>query len=213
MGKPQLFGTPLSHFTRKIRVLLLELDVAFDFVRTTSVLATTAAAYGDNPLMRVPTLLLGAETVIDSDHIARYLIARYDPSDRLGVTSDLAGDLNRLAVVSGIMDNEVSLILAKRAGLVDVDGVAYFRKLQAAIEAGLAWLDRHTAPEEGDFDYRDVATICMWQHLAHYGMVRSLESYERIGARVARFAGRPSVAGTTPAISLAEATAAGWKPT
>src|SRR6185295_1367427 len=77
MTKPRLHGTPLSHFTRKIRILFAELGVEFDFVRAPSVLAGEAAAYGDNPLMRVPTLVHGDDTVIESDHIARYLVARF----------------------------------------------------------------------------------------------------------------------------------------
>jgi glutathione S-transferase len=212
MEKLRLHGTPLSHFTRKIRVLLSELGVAFDFVRAPSVLATSPATYGDNPLMRVPTLEHGGETVFDSDHIARYVVAAFDPEDRLGVRSDDPRDLNRLAVVHGIMANEVVLILAKRGGLADLEGVAYFRKLGAAIEGGLAWLDGHTDPDEARFDYGDITTICMWQHLAHYALATPLDRYPRIAARVARFADRPSIAATTPEASLAEATAAGWKP-
>lgn len=212
MDRPQLYGTPLSHFTRKIRILLAEIGAGFDFVRIPGVLATSPATFGDNPLMRVPTLVLGSETVIESDHIARYLVKRYDPEDRLGVTSDGVEDMNRLAVVNGIMDNEVSLILAKRGGLGNVDEVTYFRKLKMAIEGGLDWLDRRTDPDGGAFDYRDVAVICMWQHLAHYELVPQLDRYQRILARVVRFSARPSVAGTTPEISLSEARAAGWTP-
>ena len=217
MEKLQLYGTPLSHFTRKIRILLAELGVAFDFVRTPGVLGTAPAAYGNNPLLRVPTLVDGGVTILESDHIARYLVGKCDPADRLGVRSERAEDLNRLAVVSGIMNDEVVLILAKRGGLADVDGVAYFTKLRTAIDGGLAWLDREGPPaQEGghgdaDFTYGDIATVCMWQHLRHYALVPDLDRHERLAARVARFAGRPSVAGTTPDVSLAEATAAGWK--
>jgi glutathione S-transferase len=66
----KLHGTPLSHFTRKIRILLDELDVPFEMVWAPGVLADGTAAFGDNPLMRVPTLVDGAVTVIDSEHIA-----------------------------------------------------------------------------------------------------------------------------------------------
>lgn len=204
----RLHGTPLSHFTRKIRVLLAELGVDFEFVRASSVLAQEGAAYGDNPLRRVPTLVDGEVTVIDSDHIARYLVAAHDPADRLGVRSERVEDLNRLAVANGVMDNEVVLILAQRTG-VDVGG-AYFQKLRGGIEGGLAWLDARVT-EDARFDWGDVAVVCMWQHLEHYRLV-SLEAYGRLAARVARFAGRASVVGTTPEASLAEATAAGWKP-
>lgn len=213
MDTPRLHGTPLSHFTRKIRVLLAELGVTHEFVRAPGVLATAAAAYGDNPLMRVPTLIHGAHMLIESDHIARYIVRTFDPADRLGVRSEGVAELNRLAVVNGIMDNEVVLILARRGGLADLEGVAYFRKLRTAIEQGLAWLDGHIDPEAPGFDYGDIATICMWQHLVHYALVPGLDGgYPRIAARVASFSGRPSVAGTTPAASLAEAEAAGWRP-
>jgi glutathione S-transferase len=56
----QLIGTPLSHFTRKIRVLLAELGVEFEFVRAPGVLAPATASYGGNPLLRVPTLVDGS---------------------------------------------------------------------------------------------------------------------------------------------------------
>lgn len=212
MEQPQLYGTPLSHFTRKIRILLAELGVAFDFVRAPSILTTSGASYGQNPLLRVPALVDGGATVIESDHVARYVVGKWDPADRFGVRSEHTEDLNRLAVVNGIMDNEVVLILAKRGGFADLESVAYFRKLATAIDAGLAWLDAHTDPDAAAFDYRDIATICLWQHVVHYEMVHGLDAYARIAARVARFAERPSIAGTTPAVSLAEAAAAGWKP-
>jgi glutathione S-transferase len=175
MDPPKLYGTPLSHFTRKIRILLLELGVSFDFVRLPNLLDTSATPYGDNPLMRVPTFVDGAVTVIESDHIARYVVGAYDPSDRLGVRRDDVRGMNVLAVVNGVMANEVVLILAKRGGLTDVEGVTYFRKLIAAIDAGLAWLDKNTDPDQASFDYRDISLICMWQHVAHYTITQNLE--------------------------------------
>ncbi len=207
----KLLGTPLSHFTRKPRILLAELGVDFDFVRTTSVLAPTADAYGENPLLRVPTLVDGDETLFESDHIARYVVGKYDAADRFAVCTKRPRDLNRLAITNGIMANEVVLILAKRGGLEDVDGVAYFRKLRAAIDSGLAWLDANVELD-GPFDYADMTLVCMWQHALHYQLVRT-DRYGRIAARVGKLAERPSVASTSPEVSLAEAKAAGWRPT
>ncbi len=209
----RLFGTPLSHFTRKVRIVLAELGVEFEYVRTSSVLAPTSAGYGDNPLLRIPTLVHGGETIIDSDHIARYLVARYDPADRLRVNSLEVESLNRLAVVTGIMNNEVVLLLAKRAGLADLEAVAYFRKLRSAIDGSLDWLERRLDPGATDFGYADVALVCMWQHLLHYGLVAEPERYATLTAVVNRAMERPSVATTTPARSLEDATAAGWKAT
>lgn len=208
----QLHGTPLSHFTRKVRILAAELDIEVDFVRAPGVLGTAAEGYGDNPMMRVPTLVHDGAVLIESDHIARYLVARFDPTDRLGVRSDDPQDLNRLAVANGIMSNEVVLILAKRAGLADLGSVAYFRKLRVAIDTGLAWLEARTDPAREGFDYGDIALVCMWQHVRHYDIAEGLDRYPHIAARAERLAGRPSVAATTPEASLADARAAGWSP-
>jgi glutathione S-transferase len=208
---PRLVGTPLSHFTRKIRILLTELGVVYEFDRSRSVLAPEAAAFGDNPLRRVPTLVVGDEYLVHSDHIARWVVSTYDPGDRFGVRSERPADLNRLAVINGIMDNEVVIILAKRAGGAAFDGGPYFAKLAAAIEESLAWLERAT-PEHDAFDYRDVALVCMWQHVVHYASAPALDRFPRTAARVDRFAARPSVASTAPEAALAEARAAGWTP-
>ena len=40
-----------------------------------------------------------------------------------------------------------------KAGMADVEGVAYFRKLAGAMESGLAWLDARTDPDDAAFDY------------------------------------------------------------
>jgi glutathione S-transferase len=212
MSNLRLVGTPLSHFTRKIRILLAEFEVPFEFDRSPGVLAPPGAAYGDHPLQRVPVLFHGPVTLIESDYIARYLVSQFDPADRFSVRSEHVADLNHLAVVNGIMNNEVVLILAKRAGLTQLEDVAYFRKLIGAIDSGLTWLDTNIDLDRDSFDYRDIASICLWQHLIHYRMAADPARYPRLAARVTRFGERPSVAGTTPEASLAEAAEAGWKP-
>lgn len=200
----QLIGTPLSHFARKVRIVLAELGVPFEFVRAPGVMATTPEAYGGNPLMRVPTLIDGDVTLFDSDHITRYVVRRHDGGDRLGVLDESVRALNRLALINGVMANEVVLILAQRGGL-EVDGVVYFQKLGTAIDLALGEIDRDVEVDAAGFDYRDVALVCMWQHLEHYRLRPDLARYARIAARVARLAERPSVASTTPEASLADA--------
>jgi glutathione S-transferase len=207
----QLHGTPLSHFTRKIRILLSELGVPFDFVRERTVLAATPQGYGGNPVLRVPLLVDGDTQVFDSEHIARYLVARHDPADRFGVTTLEPDALNRQAALGTIMANEVVIILAERGGLTEARKTTYFAKLLGAIESGLTWLDERTVPDAPGFDWRDITLVCMWQHLAYYKLV-PLETYPRLAARVARFATRPSIVESTPQRSLDDAAAAGWTP-
>jgi glutathione S-transferase len=210
MSRLELHGTPLSNFTRKVRILLSELGVQYKQVWTAGVLASSPEEFANNPLMRVPALLDGDKLVIDSDHIARYLVGIYDASDWFGVKSDEPMAMNRLAVANGIMANEVVLILAKRGGLEDIESVAYFKKLLAAIANGLGWLDKAIAMD-APMTWADVTLVCMWQHLQHYKLV-DLAPFARIAARVEQFAGRPSISSTTPEASLATARAAGWNP-
>lgn len=204
----QLYGTPLSHFTRKIRILLSELRVDYDFVRSPSVLSSAGAAYANNPLRRVPALVDGNASIYDSEHIARYIVNIHDPSDRLGVCSTRPDDLNRLAVANGVMDNEVTYLLTQRAG-GDVSG-AYFKKLAASANDGLAWLDANAA-SSSHFGWADIAAVCMWEHLEHT-KVFELGPHSRLASKVSGLAARPSVAATSREVTLAEAAAAGWKP-
>ncbi|HTL35474.1 MAG TPA: glutathione S-transferase family protein [Kofleriaceae bacterium] len=206
----KLHGTPLSHFTRKVRILLGELGVQYEMVWLSSVMERSPSAFADNPLMRVPTLVDGDRMLIESDHIARYLVGRYDASDWFGVKSDDPAAMNFLAVANGIMSNEVVIILAKRGGLA-IEGVVYFDKLKTAIAEGLAWLDR-TVKLDAPMTWGDITLVCMWQHLLHYKIVDGLDGFARIRERVGHFLARPAVAATTPEASFAEATAAGWKP-
>lgn len=206
MQKPTLLGTPLSHFTRKVRIVLHELDISFHFELVRNLLEADAARYGQNPLMRVPTLIDGDLWIIESDHIARHLVATRAPHDPLSVLTLTTADLNRLAVLNGIMAHEVTIILAARGGLTDVMAHTYFQKLTHAITSGLSWLDQNLDSERESFDYVDVVTICMWEHLVHYGIVPGLHGFPRIAERVARFSRRDSVAHTTPQASLEAAT-------
>lgn len=205
MQKPTLLGTPLSHFTRKVRIVLHELDILFEFELVRNLLELDAAGYGQNPLMRVPTLIDGDIRIIESDHIARHIITTRAPHDPLNVLAPSIADLNRLAVLNGIMGHEVTIILAARGGLSDAMRHTYFQKLEHAITSGLSWLDQELDPRREGFDYVDVVTVCMWEHLVHYGIVPGLQSFHRIAERVARFASRDSVARTAPEASFAVA--------
>jgi glutathione S-transferase len=193
----KLVGTPLSHFTRKVRIVLHELDLPFVFEPVTDLLSTQSERYR-NPLLRVPALIDGGQTLIESDHIVRHIVATRAPGDPLNVLSPDVDDLNRLAVLNGIMQHEVTLILAARGGLDEAMQHGYFLKLREAMSSALAWLDAGLEEERQSFDYVDVATVCMWQHLLHYGSVPALDRFARIARRVARFASRSSVARTAP---------------
>lgn len=208
----RLFGTPLSHFTRKVRILFEEIGAPYEMVFTKSVLAEGGEAYADNPLMRVPTLVDGDVSLFESEHIARYVVTRSDPNDRLRVRSEDPDDMNLLAVTSGIMADEVTVLLARRAESSPGEDFAYVKKRLRAMNAGLSWIDERVEGRGPDFDWRDVALVSLWQHLEHYALVADLARFSRFASRVARFANRASVVETAPARSLEVARSRGWTP-
>jgi len=152
-----------------------------------------------------------ARTIIESDHIARYVVARFDAADRLRVRSEDVDDMNRLAVMNGIHGERGRAASGKARRARGHRRRRVFSEVEERDRRGLQWLDAHVDVKREGFDYRDVVLVCMWQHLAHYGFV-PLEAYARVRARVDRFAPRASVSSTTPAQSVRDAEAAGWKP-
>ena len=192
----QLYMTPLSHFSRKVRVLLDLYALPYEAIDVGNVAGAEPGAFKDNPLMKVPVLVDGEAWILDSDHIARYLVRKADPSDRYGVCTEALFDLNARAVMNGVMSEEVKLILARRTG-VPVEAYAFFAKAVRSIEHGLRWPEAHAARFEADgLTYREIHLVCLWEHLAHYKIVPL--HYERLAEVVARVSRSAIVARSSP---------------
>lgn len=171
MSTLRLVYTPRSHFSRKVRLLADALGLRLELVDAGNVASGEAAAFGPNPLMKVPTLLADGRAVFDSDHIAAWLVRRHDPGDRYGVLTQDADALNARAVMNGVMALEVELILAERTGL----GTAHprFDKMRAGMRQGLDWLEANAAlfPDATQPGYLGFHLLAMWEHLAFYGLL------------------------------------------
>lgn len=196
-----LYLTPLSHFSRKVRIVLRELDLAYDESYVPNLLSADPADFGGNPILRVPVLRDGANWVVESDQIVRYVLEAYDRnSDRFAFVSMTTAQRNALSIVSAVMGADVELTLSKRSGLVDHAGALYFRRYREVIEHGLAWLERNGAMiwPHVEFSYLDIALLCMWDHLRYGRLLDETVPYPWIDARTSRHAARPSVAATAP---------------
>jgi glutathione S-transferase len=196
-----LYLTPLSHFSRKVRIVMRELDLACDESFVPNLLSADPADFGGNPILRVPVLRDGPHWVVESDQIVRYLLENYDRgNDRFAFVSMSTAQRNALSIVSAIMGADVELTLSKRSGLVDHAGALYFRRYREVIEHGLAWLERNGATvwPDMEFSYLDIALLCMWDHLRHGRLLDEAVSYPWIEARTSRYSARASVAATAP---------------
>ena len=196
-----LYLTPLSHFSRKVRIVLRELGLACDESYVPNLLSADPADFGGNPILRVPVLRDGASWVVESDQIVRYLLETYDHgSDRFAFFSMTTAQRNALSILSAVMGADVELILSKRSGLADRASWLYFARYRDVIEHGLAWIEGNAAMiwPAVEFSYLDIALLCMWDHLRHGKMLNETVSYPWIDARTLRHAARASVAATAP---------------
>lgn len=189
----RLHYTPRSHYSRKVRLLLAGWGHEIELVDAGNV--GEASAWGENPLMRVPTLVDGHTWVVDSDHIAAYLARRLDPADRFDVHTVDVDVLNARAVMNGVMAAEVEVVLARRSGL-DTAGSSRFDKHLEAIQRGLRWLDDHAVLFAGPPTYAGLHLVSLWDHVALYDLV-PLE-HPRLAERVEALSALPWVAASAP---------------
>ncbi|MDF2446664.1 MAG: glutathione S-transferase family protein [Moraxellaceae bacterium] len=193
----QLYHTPHSHFSRKVRILLEGLGIAVELVNAGDTARQEPSRFGHSPLLRVPVLRDGEDWVFDSDVISAHLVRTRDPADRFGVLRhDLPG-LNARSVMNGVMAAEVELILAARTGL-DTRGQPRFDKARQVIAAGLAWLEGQEALFAGEPDYLSFHLVCLWEHLHRYGHFPPL-ALPQLARHAARVGELPIVAATRAA--------------
>lgn len=195
----KLYFTPLSHFARKVRLVLDFYSVPYELLDVDNVAQTDVSRFGGNPLMSVPVLVDGDVWMIESDSIAQYLSLKHDPADQLGILTRDLSDLNVRAVLNGVMGNEVKWILAQRMS-VPVERYSYFSKSLKSIQHGLEWLEANASVFTTDaVTYRELHLVSAWDHLDYYGLV-PLSAYGKLGAVVERVSRETFVRRTAPQV-------------
>lgn len=195
----KLYCTPLSHFSRKVRLLLDFYSVPYEIKDIGQVTQNEIQKFGGNPLMTVPTLEDGDTWLIESDHIAQYLVSKVDANDQFKVFTRDLSDLNIRAILNGMMASEVKLILAKRTG-VPIEQYSYFDKSLNSIRQAMAWLEENAQKFSTDaITYRELHLVCAWDHLEYYEIL-PMNSYGRLGKIVDRVSDKKFVQQTRPQV-------------
>jgi glutathione S-transferase len=133
----KLIGTPSSPYTRKVRVVLAEKRIDYDFVNDAPSAATTQVPKY-NPLGKVPVLIIDDETaVFDSRVIVEYLdqaspVAKLIPED----TRPRAQVRRWEALADGCVD-AVAAIVAERRRPADLQSAEWMARQQAKVERAL----------------------------------------------------------------------------
>jgi glutathione S-transferase len=214
-GMPiKLYGHDTSPYVRRIRVLLAEKGL--DFTRDAdSWMTPTAEVLRINPILRVPALVDGEQSLFDSKLIATYLYDRY-PQAMAASTSGMPpfqttlyhpdqryDDENILHFIDAALDSAINVFVLELDG-VTADRAAYLGRQGERIRRCMSWLEERLGDRatfhEGRFAFIDVALTCALDWFTfrkrypvqeHPGLVRFLDAHRA----------RPTLAATHPSLA------------
>ncbi len=191
-----LVGRHSSHYTRIVSIYATELAVECAFQPVLDIGSTDAHVFGENPLLRVPSLTTPEGTWFGSLNACRELARRSTagvpliwPEDHATPLGANAQEITTDAMVSGVV-----IVTGRLCALADdaPSLVKPFARLRGAVAWLEANLDAALAPlPERRLSFLEVSAFCMLTHLG-FRQLLSLEDRPRLTAFCQRFGARPS---------------------
>jgi glutathione S-transferase len=185
-----------SHFSRITRIYAAELEIPYVLAPVFDIKSTDPLAFGDNPLLRVPSLRTPEGTWFGSLNVCRELARRTALPARLVWPEDLTDPLsaNAQEIVLDAMGTGVVIVTARGAEIPD-DSPSLVKPF-ARLEAAIAWLESSldsaiaTLPER-QVSFLEVSAFCLLTHLGFRGL-GTIDDRPRLLAFSERFGTRPS---------------------
>jgi len=173
-----LIGQYDSSFVRRVAIAMRLYDLPFEH-RPWSVFSEGDKVQAINPLMRVPTLLLGdGDVVADSPSIIDYIDGLVPAERRLlpQVEPERRRALKVMALATGFADKSVSLFYELH--LHETPSAYFVERCRSQISTVLSALEADRAGRPEQFWFRrmthaDIAVACAWRHVseAHPGLI------------------------------------------
>ena len=201
----KLFGTTTSPFTRRVRVVALELGVPFELV-------STATPEGERqlraltPLWKVPTAVLqeasGERILWDSHALVAWLLARHGP----GPFATPAGhdpwhESNLVYAIDGALDSAINAFYLEREG-ISRERTPYLAKQLERVTCALGWVESQLQGESfsqpGRLGLAELALVTTLDWMVFRGRYPVAER-PRLSAFLQAHADRPSLRATYPA--------------
>jgi glutathione S-transferase len=207
----KLYGTYPSHFTRKVRIVLAELGIPYEFEVLAGLMLTGPEHFAQNPLHQLPILVDGNKNIIESDIICEYLIEKFGAKNTTGLNRFLPSpenkydDLKRLAIMNGAMSAGVKLIRAKRSEIPNYENFVFFKQEREALLKALEWLNqdlgKRSAYYPGQFTMLEITLMSLCEWVVYREMVPNLDPYPQLSHFVHTNCGRASFAKTHPSLT------------
>jgi len=208
----QIVGRSSSHFTRVTLVFAHELGLAVELLPVFDMTVETAANYGDNPALKMPTLRTPEGLVFGAENICRTLADLAGAPRRVVWPEQLRGRVARNAqeLVWHGMAAQVQLIFGVAVAGLPADNL-YFKKCREGFAGALRWLDAHvpavleSLPAPRDVSLFEVTLFCLVEHVATRGTM-AMDPYPALLKFADEFRGRPSAQHTTYRFDVPPAT-------
>jgi len=158
----KLFYSVTSPYSRKVLLLAKSLGMGGEVdVIQTNPLQNDPAFMKINPLGKVPALVQGGRTYVDSPYIAEHLL-RLAGQDRTGDAY-----MNRLEVqayADGIIDAAVALRIESTRPAAERSAL-WQKRWYAAIDRGLAYLEANVVDALSGWKLDSISVACMLDYL------------------------------------------------
>lgn len=195
-----LVGRHSSHYTRIVSIYAAELGVACAFEPVFDIGSTDAKLFGENPMLRVPSLATPEGTWFGSLNACRELARRSSSELRLVWPEDHAtpAAANAQEITTDAMATGVVIVTGRMSGLAD-DAPSLVKPF-ARLRGGVAWLEANldaalaTLPEPR-LSFLEVSAFCLLTHLG-FRQLLSIDDRPRLTAFCQRFGARPSALAT-----------------
>ena len=199
----KLVGSRTSPYVRKVRVILAEKGLPFDFIEESAWNAgTTVPRY--NPLNKVPALVMDdGEPIYDSRVICEYLDAISGAGLLPAVPAERARVRRDEALGDGIADAGITAFLERKREDARQDAAWISRQLDK-VNGGIAALARSLGSKQylggGQMNMADIACACalFWVEF-RMPELRWRDAHPSLRAWAERVEARPAFAATRPA--------------
>ncbi len=201
----KVYGTYPSHFTRKVRIVLQELRIPYEFSILTNLMAVGEEHFANNPLHQLPILEDGTRKLVESDLICEYLLEKYGHGEMsVYPEGDIVEHKQRLAIMNGGMDSGVKIIRGQRNGISNE--YPFFQQERAALRSALRWLDMDLGNKlfygpQKTLSLLELNLFCFLEWALFREMVETFDPYPNLKNFLAPHKNRPSFVRTHPSIT------------
>jgi glutathione S-transferase len=194
-----LLGRSSSHFTRTARIFALELGVAHTFKPVLDLTTPDAAAYADNPALKVPILVDAQGPLYGTENICRELTGRSGQRDRVVLRGDVADRAvaNAEEMILHAMSAGVAIITASLAGQTQAPPP----KVRPSLHNALAFLEANVdavlaaLPATRALSFCETSLYCLVTHLP-FRKLMDVAGHARLQAFCQVFGLRPGAQAT-----------------